>query len=164
MFKVFSPSSTFPFLNLQTYRTVMPALTNFILDLDFDGYDLKVAIPVVPTVRVLITFTKFVELQPLEEQFFTPFSSPRHLFNGRGTACGDEDDDDNDVKGIPRASVSSSVPWLSSSGSRSGILTQKVTPQVADPFVVPIGYAWSSFDEKGKKMKKSKSSSNRKSK
>nr|GEY16594.1 ankyrin repeat domain-containing protein 13C [Tanacetum cinerariifolium] len=110
-------------------------------------FPVKVAIPVVPTVRVMITFTKFVELPPLEEQFFTPFSSPRHLFSGRG----DDDEDD---------SVSSR---FSRSGSRSGLLTnnkvpQKVIPQVAaDPFGVPIGYSWTSFDEKGKKLKKSKS-------
>ncbi|VFQ88944.1 unnamed protein product [Cuscuta campestris] len=35
-------------------------------------FPVKVAIPVVPTVRVVVTFTKFVELQPVE-QFFTPF-------------------------------------------------------------------------------------------
>lgn len=117
---------------------------------------LKVAIPVVPTVRVMITFTKFVELPPLEEQFFTPFSSPRHFFSGGGD---DNEDDDDDDKGINRASVSSR---FSRSCSRSGLLTnkvpQKAIPQVAaDPFEVPIGYSWSSFDEKGKKLKKSKS-------
>ena len=104
--------------------------------------------------RVMITFTKFVELPPLEEQFFTPFSSPRHLFSGGG-----DDDEDDDDKGIHRASISSR---FSRSGSRSGLLTnkvpQKAIPQVAaDPFDVPIGYSWSSFDEKGKKLKKSKS-------
>lgn len=39
---------------------------------------LQVAIPVVPTVRVVVTFTKFIDLQPAE-QFFTPMSSPRQL-------------------------------------------------------------------------------------
>ncbi|XXG72988.1 hypothetical protein AAC387_Pa07g1973 [Persea americana] len=41
-------------------------------------FPVKVAIPVVPTVRVVVTFTKFVDLQPAE-QFFTPMSSPRQL-------------------------------------------------------------------------------------
>ncbi|GAY35197.1 hypothetical protein CUMW_014900 [Citrus unshiu] len=41
----------------------------------------QVAIPVVPTVRVVVTFTKFVELQSTE-QFFTPLSSPRHFVKG----------------------------------------------------------------------------------
>ena len=115
----------------------------------------------VPTVRVLITFTKFVELQPPEEQFFTPFSSPRQLFNGGGNI---EDEDEEEKGSKRRPSVSASSSWLSRSGSRSGMLTnrvqQKTTDQVVvDPFAVPIGYGWSSFDEKGKKMKKSKSMS-----
>ncbi|KAF9606214.1 hypothetical protein IFM89_023669 [Coptis chinensis] len=37
-------------------------------------FPVKVAIPVVPTIRVLVTFTKFEELQPLDE-FSTPFKS-----------------------------------------------------------------------------------------
>ncbi|KAJ0787649.1 putative ankyrin repeat domain-containing protein [Helianthus annuus] len=38
-------------------------------------FPVKVAIPVIPTIRVLVTFTKFEELQPLDE-FTTPPSSP----------------------------------------------------------------------------------------
>jgi ankyrin repeat domain-containing protein 13 len=36
-------------------------------------YPQQVSIPVVPTIRVVVTFTKFMPLQP--EQFFTPLSS-----------------------------------------------------------------------------------------
>ncbi|KAJ0105204.1 hypothetical protein Patl1_18334 [Pistacia atlantica] len=36
---------------------------------------MQVAIPVVPTIKVLVTFTKFEELQPVDE-FATPPSSP----------------------------------------------------------------------------------------
>lgn len=117
----------------------------------------------VPTVRVIITFTKFVELQRPEEQFFTPVSSPRQFIdfgrnNGYDVVVSDVDDDNN-KKGNHRSSVSTS--WLSRNGSRSGLPTlQKGSPQqVVDPFVVPVGYAWSSFDEKGKQLKKSKSTS-----
>ncbi|KAF9608085.1 hypothetical protein IFM89_006012 [Coptis chinensis] len=39
-------------------------------------FPVEVAIPVVPTIRVLVTFTKFEELQPLDE-FSTPPLSPR---------------------------------------------------------------------------------------
>ncbi|KAF9601007.1 hypothetical protein IFM89_014992 [Coptis chinensis] len=39
-------------------------------------FPVKVAIPVVPTISVLVTFTKFEELQPLDE-FSTPPLSPR---------------------------------------------------------------------------------------
>ncbi|XP_076932168.1 uncharacterized protein LOC143597578 [Bidens hawaiensis] len=125
-------------------------------------FPVKVAIPVVPTVRVIITFTKFVELQRPEEQFFTPVSSPRQFIdfgrnNGYDVIVSDVDDDNK--KGNHRSSVSTS--WLSRNGSRSGLPTlQKGSPQqVVDPFVVPVGYAWSSFDEKGKQLKKSKSTS-----
>ncbi|KAL0322111.1 UNVERIFIED_CONTAM: hypothetical protein Scaly_2507500 [Sesamum calycinum] len=38
----------------------------------------QIAIPIVPTIRVLVTFTKFEELQPVEE-FSTPLSSPAHF-------------------------------------------------------------------------------------
>ncbi|XAR64893.1 hypothetical protein NMG60_11008782 [Bertholletia excelsa] len=38
-------------------------------------FPVKLAIPIVPTIRVLVTFTKFEELQPAEE-FSTPPSSP----------------------------------------------------------------------------------------
>ncbi|XP_076943131.1 uncharacterized protein LOC143613258 [Bidens hawaiensis] len=126
-------------------------------------FPVKVAIPVVPTVRVIITFTKFVELQRPEEQFFALVSSPHQFIdfgrnNGYDVVVSD-DDDDNNKKGNHRSSVSTS--WLSRNGSRSGLPTlQKGSPQqVVDPFVVPVGYAWSSFDEKGKQLKKSKSTS-----
>ncbi|KAK1424347.1 hypothetical protein QVD17_19675 [Tagetes erecta] len=132
-------------------------------------FPVKVAIPVVPTVRVIITFTKFVELQRPEEQFFTPVSSPGQFFSGRRNGGCDDVDHDydhdriDDKKGNHRVSVSSS--WLSRSRSLSGVLTnkpllQKGMPQeAADPFMVPIGYSWSSFEETGKQLKKSKSTS-----
>ncbi|KAF9625171.1 hypothetical protein IFM89_020038, partial [Coptis chinensis] len=41
-------------------------------------FPVKVVIPVVPTIRVLVTFTKFEELQPLDE-FSTPPLSPHLL-------------------------------------------------------------------------------------
>ncbi|KAF9625517.1 hypothetical protein IFM89_023828 [Coptis chinensis] len=43
-------------------------------------FPVKVVIPVVPTIRVLVTFTKFEELQPLDE-FSTPPLSPRAAGN-----------------------------------------------------------------------------------
>ena len=39
---------------------------------------LQVAISIVPTIRVLVTFMKFEELQ-LVEEFSTPLSSPAHF-------------------------------------------------------------------------------------
>ncbi|KAK6797714.1 hypothetical protein RDI58_005416 [Solanum bulbocastanum] len=121
-------------------------------------FPVKLAIPVVPTVRVVITFTKFVELQPIE-QFYTPFSSPRHLLHG-----GDSEDESsgNNYYSLPSSSSSSSYSWLSRSNSRScssSKLPQQSCngAQQADPFAIPGGYSWSSFDVKNRKMKKSKS-------
>ncbi|XP_059292926.1 uncharacterized protein LOC132046343 [Lycium ferocissimum] len=118
-------------------------------------FPVKLAIPVVPTVRVVITFTKFVELQPIE-QFYTPFSSPRHLLHG-----GSEDDTSGtNYHSLPSSSSSSSSSWLSRSNSRSTSKQPQQScngGQQADPFAIPSGYSWSSFDEKNRKMKKSKS-------
>lgn len=99
----------------------------------------------VPTVRVVITFTKFVELQPIEN-FYTPLSSPRQF----GIRGGNEEESTS--KESSYSSFSSS--WLSSSsrssnGDRGG--------EQLDPFTVPSGYCWSTFDEKNRKMKKTKS-------
>lgn len=111
----------------------------------------------VPTVRVVITFTKFVELQPIE-QFYTPFSSPRHLLHGGG----EDESSGRNYYSLPSSSSSSSSSWLSRSNSRS-CSTSKLPQQScngaqqADPFAIPGGYSWSSFDVKNRKMKKSKS-------
>ncbi|KAL8461446.1 hypothetical protein ACS0TY_031984 [Phlomoides rotata] len=102
-------------------------------------FPVKVAIPVVPTVRVVITFTKFVELQPIEN-FYTPLSSPREFVNEESTSGG------GDESGY----FSFSSSWLRGGSSRGGKPT--------DPFAIPSGYLLSSFDEKNRKLKKSKSS------
>lgn len=137
----------------------------------------QVAIPVVPTVRVVITFTKFVELQPIE-QFYTPFSSPRQLHHGgRGGLSEEEHKSDTHYSSLPSSSSSSSssMPsWLRRSSSQS-VSTSKqqqqhhhnqqqqqqqrscLGAQESDPFAIPSGYSWSSVDDKSRKMKKSKS-------
>ncbi|KAJ1405578.1 Ankyrin repeat [Sesbania bispinosa] len=118
-------------------------------------FPVKVAIPVVPTVRVVITFTKFVELQPVE-QFYTPFSSPRHLISGAGSGRGDEQHKQE------RSSSSVASTWLrrNNSVSGSGSKQQQRCASMAldsDPFSIPAGYTWTSVDDKSRKMKKSKS-------
>ncbi|KAL0286205.1 UNVERIFIED_CONTAM: hypothetical protein Sangu_2743900 [Sesamum angustifolium] len=109
-----------------------------------------VAIPVVPTVRVVITFTKFVELQPVEK-FYTPLSSPRQFGNGRGS----EKESTSGDNGSSYLSFSSSS-WLRG-GSQQHQQSSSSGREVVDPFAIPSGYSWSSFDEKKRKMKKSKS-------
>ncbi|KAL1829832.1 hypothetical protein ACET3Z_008244 [Daucus carota] len=111
-------------------------------------FPVKIAIPVVPTVRVVITFTKFVELQPIEE-FYTPMSSPAQF--GSGRISGDE-------MGSGLATVSSRS-WFSLNAYKSGSASKHhwEQPEQANPFAIPSGYTWSSFDDKSRKMKKSKS-------
>lgn len=107
----------------------------------------QVAIPVVPTVRVVITFTKFVELQPVEK-FYTPLSSPRQFVNGRGS-------EEESTSGDNDSYFSFSSSWL-----RDGSQLRQSSSSgqgAVDPFAIPSGYSWSSFDEKNRKMKKSKS-------
>lgn len=111
-------------------------------------FPVKVAIPVVPTVRVVITFTKFVELQPTED-FYTPLSSPGQFPNGRGNA--EESTSGADSSG---GYFSFSSSWLRG-GSRH--LNGGRHPLQQDPFAIPSGYSWSSFDDKNRKMRKSKS-------
>ncbi|XP_021293718.1 ankyrin repeat domain-containing protein 13C isoform X1 [Herrania umbratica] len=140
-------------------------------------FPVKVAIPVVPTVRVVITFTKFVELQPAE-QFYTPLSSPRHFSYGGGRGGGQAEEDQKPETHnslLPSSSSSSSwssTAWLRRSNSqsvsaskqqqqqqqqRSSSSSSSSMAQQADPFAIPSGYTWTTADDKSSKMKKSKS-------
>lgn len=130
------------------------------------------AIPVVPTVRVVITFTKFVELPPTE-QFFTPMSSPRQFIHeGRGQHQHlqqeeEEEEEEHKYKSQKPSSLSSSTSWLrrsssqSGSGSKQNHQPQRGAPPAAqdssDPFAIPSGYTWTSIEDKSRKMRKSKS-------
>lgn len=124
---------------------------------------MQVAIPVVPTVRVIITFTKFMDLQPVE-QFYTPLSSPRHLIPGRSN--GDQQQKKKQQKENNNNSASSSSSSTSSSWlrrSNSSLLNKQnqrcSSAHQIDPFVIPTDYTWTSIDDdtKDQKMKKSKS-------
>lgn len=132
-------------------------------------FPVKLAIPVVPTVRVVITFTKFVEFQPTE-QFFTPFSSPRHLADDYGYEEEEPDQShQSSRKSAPASTSAASMTWhrrsLSRPSSASKVLLPQqqhyVEAQESDPFALPTGYSWSSFGEKSRKMKKSKSARKR---
>lgn len=106
------------------------------------------AIPVVPTVRVVMTFTKFVELKPVED-FYTPLSSPRQF---AANARSSEDESSTSASGDNSNYLSS---WLR--GGRHQKSSNSGGRQAVDPFAIPSGYSWSSFDEKLKKLNKSKS-------
>ncbi|XVF27881.1 hypothetical protein REPUB_Repub14bG0147800 [Reevesia pubescens] len=129
-------------------------------------FPVKVAIPVVPTVRVVITFTKFVELQSTE-QFYTPLSSPRHFsYGGGGVQTEDDQQSDKHNSSLPSSSSSwssTTTAWLRRSNSQSVSATKQQQKrsssmaQQADPFAIPSGYTWTNADDKSGKMKKSKS-------
>ncbi|KAK7290454.1 hypothetical protein RIF29_04892 [Crotalaria pallida] len=102
-------------------------------------FPIKVAIPVVPTIKVLVTFTKFEELQPLDE-FATPPSSPSAT-----------------VHESPSASnylASSWFQWIKApyrpSSSAAGFSSR--IENVQDPFAIPSDYTWVTAEEKKKKM------------
>ncbi|XP_042520376.1 ankyrin repeat domain-containing protein 13C-like [Macadamia integrifolia] len=114
------------------------------------SFPVKVAIPVVPTVRVVITFTKFVEMQPTEE-FFTPTSSPgQWVGEGRYNTS------------TTSSSSSSSSSWLgryNNAAQAASASKQRgcSAAQQLDPFAIPRDYTWTSMDDKSQKMKKSRS-------
>ncbi|XP_010533813.1 PREDICTED: ankyrin repeat domain-containing protein 13C [Tarenaya hassleriana] len=123
-------------------------------------FPVKLSIPVVPTVKVVITFTKFVDLPPLE-QFYTPLSSPSLLL-----VAGDEHSGEEDSRiSTSRPSFSASS-WLRRSSSQSVWKTTSTSSKISkrpeeesDPFVIPSGYKWTSIADKSgnNKMKRSKS-------
>ncbi|CAN6575389.1 unnamed protein product [Malus baccata var. baccata] len=107
-------------------------------------FPVKVAIPIVPTIRVLVTFTKFEELQPAEE-FSTPLSSPAHF----------QDSKSKDSEGS-----SSWMSWVR--GSRGGQSSDSDSHRYKDeidPFLIPSDYTWVDANEKKRRMKAKKAKS-----
>lgn len=113
-------------------------------------FPVKVAIPIVPTIRVLVTFTKFEELKPMEE-FSTPLSSPVHY---------------EDAKSHKESEGSTSwISWMRGShGGQSSDSEGRSFRDETDPFHIPPDYAWVDANEKKRRMKakKAKSKKNRK--
>lgn len=101
-------------------------------------FPVKVAIPIVPTIRVLVTFTKFEELQPSEE-FSTPLSSPAHF---------------QDAKSKESEASSSWISWMRGSrGAQSSDSDSHRYKDDFDPFHVPSDYTWVDANEKKRRMK-----------
>ncbi|CDO99416.1 unnamed protein product [Coffea canephora] len=102
-------------------------------------FPVKVAIPVVPTIRVLVTFTKFEELQPLDE-FSTPPSSPTA---GRESPA------------VVQSSSSSWFQWIKTPYNRassSNVGSSSRIENIQDPFLLPADYKWVTAEEKKKRM------------
>lgn len=107
------------------------------------------AIPVVPTIKVLITFTKFEEIQPLDE-FCTPPSSPLY-----SSSVG--------LEGTVQQPSKSWLQWLKGPHLHRSSMTSVPCcrgEDIQDPFVIPPDYAWITYESKKMRMKEN----NRKSK
>ncbi|EHA8588957.1 ankyrin repeat domain-containing protein 13C-like [Cocos nucifera] len=107
-------------------------------------FPVKVAIPVVPTIRVLVTFTKFEELQPLED-FSTPPSTPEKNYPSKKLPSSSWL---QRMKGSSRQKKPSK-----SSGSSNHV------ENIQDPFMIPPDYTWISPEAKKKKLQENKSKS-----
>ncbi|KAK9140685.1 hypothetical protein Scep_010366 [Stephania cephalantha] len=108
-------------------------------------FPVKVAIPVIPTIRVMVTFTKFEELQPLDE-FCTPPSSPRAA--GRESPAVVQSSSLSWFQWIKAPYHRQSPPIMSGPGSR--------VEDIQDPFAIPSDYTWITVEAKKKKMQEKK--------
>lgn len=115
-------------------------------------FPVKVAIPVVPTIRVIVTFTKFEELQPLDE-FSTPPSSPTGV--------------SKESPAMAPSSSSSWFQWIKSPYQRPSSSTGGSSSRIdniQDPFAIPSEYSWITAEAKKKKMQEKSKSMQEKSK
>ncbi|KAK4353382.1 hypothetical protein RND71_028900 [Anisodus tanguticus] len=105
-------------------------------------FPVKVAIPIVPTIRVLVTFTKFEELEPVDE-FSTPLSSPTNF---------------QDAKSKESDGSTSWISWMK--GNRDELSSDsKSFRDEIDPFRIPLDYSWVDANEKKRRMKAKKARS-----
>ena len=110
-------------------------------------FPVKIAIPIVPTIRVIVTFTKFEELQPLDE-FATPPTSPTQF---------------QDAKSKDSEGSASWYSWVrggrGAQSSDSG--DSKSWKDEVDPFHIPSEYTWVDATEKKRRMKAKKAKNRR---
>lgn len=103
---------------------------------------MQIAIPIVPTIRVLVTFTKFEELQSPSEEFSTPLSSPAHF---------------QDAKSKEPEGSGSWMSWMKGShGGQSSDNEFHSFKDETDPFNIPSDYTWVDANEKKRRMKAKK--------
>lgn len=113
-------------------------------------FPVKVAIPVVPTIRVIVTFTKFEELGPVDE-FSTPPSSPSTIVRDSPSATSTS------------SSGSSWLQWMKAPLNRSATSAAKIDT-LQDPFLIPLDYTWVTPESKKKKMQEKEKSKSKKGK
>jgi hypothetical protein len=110
-------------------------------------FPVKIAIPVVPMIRVIVTFTKFEELQPLDE-FATPPSSPTQFQDAKSKESDESGTWYSWVKGGRGAQS------IDSSDGRNW-------KDEVNPFHIPSDYTWVDAAEKKRRMKARKAKSRR---
>ena len=134
------PTGTFP-VKVNIFCPVVDSVSDTILS-SLVLLIVQIAIPIIPTVRVLITFTKFEELQPSEE-FSTPPTSP--VFH--------------DAKSSDSSSSASWVSWMKGTrggGQSSDGDSNRYRDSEVDPFMIPSDYKWVDSAEKKRRMKAKK--------
>ncbi|KAI3809330.1 hypothetical protein L1987_25301 [Smallanthus sonchifolius] len=105
-------------------------------------FPVKIAIPIVPTIRVLVTFTKFEELQAASEEFSTPLSSPTHF---------------QDSKSKEPEGSTSWISWMKGNrGEQSSDSEGRCFRDEPDPFNIPADYTWVDANEKKRRLKAKK--------
>ncbi|KAL8210566.1 hypothetical protein R6Q57_005003 [Mikania cordata] len=105
-------------------------------------FPVKIAIPIVPTIRVLVTFTKFEELQTASEEFSTPLSSPAHF---------------QDSKSKEPEGSTSWISWMKGNrGDQSSDSEGRSFRDETDPFNIPADYTWVDANEKKRRLKAKK--------
>ncbi|XP_057428519.1 uncharacterized protein LOC130721949 isoform X2 [Lotus japonicus] len=105
-----------------------------------ETFPVKVAIPVVSTVRVLVTFTKFEEMQQAD-QFESAPSSP----------TGGSQEDPEVEQSSSSSSSSSWFQWIKASSPQSSSSDAESSSKIddrQDPFTIPSDYKWYSMDQK----------------
>ncbi|KAF3497263.1 hypothetical protein DY000_02054740 [Brassica cretica] len=105
-------------------------------------FPVKMSIPVIPTVKVVITFSKFVAL-PSMDQFYTPVSSPSHISAGVEDQC-DVESDTRTPSTLRRSFSTPSWLRLKATKKSSQRRLKKEQAQMVDPFTIPAGYKWTS--------------------
>ncbi|KAL9225518.1 hypothetical protein vseg_001431 [Gypsophila vaccaria] len=113
-------------------------------------FPVKIAVPIVPTIRVVITFTKFEEIQPTEE-FVTPLSSPTNF---------------HDSKSKDSEGSTSWISWMKGGRGGQSSDTENQSHRYrddVDPFSIPADYTWVDSAEKKRRLKakKAKTKKNR---
>ena len=104
----------------------------------------------VPTIRVIVTFTKFEELGPVDE-FSTPPSSPSTIVRDSPSATSTS------------SSGSSWLQWMKAPLNRSATSAAKIDT-LQDPFLIPLDYTWVTPESKKKKMQEKEKSKSKKGK